>query len=90
MTVSNVLFVMIITMVISSGIATIIIELFHKDENVIALFCYGITGNIIALLLYAMRRISNYFKSYILFISLYMPTIYSTLYFEGVKICQHL
>lgn len=63
MTVSNVLFVMIMTLIISSGIATIIIEFFHEDENVIALFGFGITGNVIALVLYAIRGIYERFKN---------------------------
>ncbi len=63
MTVLNVLFVMIMTLLIYSGIATIIIELSHEDENVIALFGFGITGNVIALVLYAIRGIYERFKN---------------------------
>lgn len=63
MTVSNVLFVMIMTLIISSGISTIIIEFFHEDENVIALFGFGITGNVIALVLYVIRGIYERFKN---------------------------
>lgn len=63
MTITNVLFVMIMTLFISSGIATIIIELSYEDENVIALFGFGITGNLIALVLYAIRGMYERFKN---------------------------
>lgn len=63
MTITNVLFVMIMTLFISSGIATIIIEFSYEDENVITLFGFGITGNLIALVLYAIRGMYERFKN---------------------------
>ncbi len=58
------LYIILLTLIIYSAIATIIIEVIHENDDVIAVFGFGIVGCSLAIVGKIIRKIHKYFKYY--------------------------
>ncbi len=60
----NSLYIILLTLIIYSAIATIIIEVTHENDDVIAAFGFGLVGCSLVIVSKIMHKIHNYFKYY--------------------------